>query len=117
MSLTDQVFTQALLLSGGLGARQEAMLRLLCGASVSSLKARLRVGMSPEDCKADFVGAASLYALAALSETDDLQGIESFTAGDVTVRRSGGTAARCLRTQAGLMMEPYVRDAFSFLGV
>lgn len=117
MSLTDQIFAQALLLCGSIDARQEALLQLLCSAAASSLTARLREGITPEDCSADFVGAASLFALAAMSESDDMAQIESFTAGDVTVRRSGGTGAQCLRNQARLMIAPYVRDGFSFLGV
>lgn len=117
MTLTEQIYAQALVLCGGLDERQDALLRLLCRAAVASLTARLRPGLTPGDCQGDFVGAASLYALAALSEADGTEGIESFTAGDVTVRRSGGTGARCLRSQAELMMAPWLRDGFAFLGV
>ena len=66
MTLTEQVFAQAALLAGELDGRQTNLLRLLCGASASSLTARLREGLTPEDCKADFIAAASLLALAQL---------------------------------------------------
>ena len=83
-----------------------------------SLQAKLREGITPEDCKADFVAAASLYALAAMTEMDkDLQ-VEQFTAGDLTLRRKGTDAAsNCLRNQAQLMIAPYLKDHISFLGV
>ena len=67
MTLTEQVFAQAALLAGELDGRQTNLLRLLCGASASSLTARLREGLTPEDCKADFIAAASLLALAQLN--------------------------------------------------
>ena len=118
MSLTEQVYAQALLLAGGLEARFEVLLKLLCRSAVVSLEARLREGLTAEDCKAAFVAAASLYALAALSEAGDTDQPEQFTAGDVTVRRKdSGAAANCLRYQAELMITPYLKDRFSFRGV
>ena len=118
MNLTEQIFAQSVLLAGDLDEKQEALLRLLCGAAAGALKARLRKGISPQDCKADFVAAASLYALAALSEADGLAGIESFSAGDLTVHKGKTTAASaCLRRQADLMISPYCMDSFSFRGV
>ena len=66
--------------------------------------------------RADFVSAGSLLALAALSESDT--GPERFTAGELTIQKSGGSAAaRCLRSQAELILMPYVRDCFACLGV
>lgn len=118
MMLTEQIFAQAVLLAGALDGRQEALLRLLCGAAASGLSARLRRGITPADCKADFIAAAALYALAALSEAGDTAQVESFTAGDVTVRKGKSSAAsECLRYQAELMISPYIRDRFHFTGV
>lgn len=118
MTLTDQVYAQALLLSGGLEARQEALLKLLCRGASNSLEARLREGLTPEDCKADFVAAASLYALAALSGAKDMDQMEQITVGDLTMRRGdSNAAANCLRYQAELMIGPYLKDRFSFKGV
>ena len=38
--------------------------------------------------------------------------------GDVTIKRSGvDTASQCLHNQAALIMAPYVKDNFCFLGV
>ena len=118
MILTEQIFAQSVLLAGQMDEKQEALLRLLCGAAENTLTARLRKGIRPQDCKADFVAAASLYALAALSEADGLNSVESFTAGDLTVHKGKSSAASaCLRRQADLMISPYCGDNFSFRGV
>ena len=114
MTLTEQVFAQAALLAGELDGRQTNLLRLLCGASASSLTARLR------DCKADFIAAASLLALAQLNGVDDDTQVEEFKAGDLTVKQGSknrDAASQCLQRQAELMIAPYLKDGFSFRGV
>lgn len=116
MSLTDQIYTQALVMVGQLTAEQDALLRVLCRVAKTTLEGRLRTGLTAEDCRADFIAAGSLFALAALSESDS--GPERFTAGELTIQRgSSSAAARCLRSQAELILMPYVRDCFAFLGV
>ena len=120
MSLTEQIYAQALLLAGELEQKQMALLRVLCQGANNALASRLRDGLTPEDCKADFIAAASLYALAALGEADDQSRMEEFRAGDLTVRQSGehrDAASRCLQRQADMMILPYLKDRFSFLGV
>jgi hypothetical protein len=120
MILGEQVYAQALLLAGDLDERQARLLEVLCSAATASLTSRLRDGITPEDCKADFIAAASLYALAALGEADDQSRMEEFRAGDLTVRQSGehrDAASRCLQRQADMMILPYLKDRFSFLGV
>ena len=118
MSLKQQVYTQAVLLAGDLTEHQLAVLEALCTAGTAALTARLRDGLTPADCKADFVAAASLMALAALDGLDEDRGVAQITAGDLTIRKGSRTAAaNCLRTQADLMMAPYMKDAFSFRGV
>ena len=108
MTLTDQVYAQAVMLSGA-EQESEALLQLLCRSAVAGLKHQLRDGIRVEDCRADFVAAASLYALAALSEADEMKNLEQMQIGDVTVKRgSGSAAARCLRKQAQIIMFPFV---------
>lgn len=116
--LAEQVYSQAVLLAGGIEPGQEEMLKTLCRGAVGSLRARLRAGFTPEDCLADFMSAAALYALAALTEVGDQKPMDYIRAGDVTLRpRSRDTAANCLRNQAELMIFPYLQDRFSFRGV
>lgn len=118
MSLTEQIFAQALLLAGKLDGRQESLLMVLCTAAQRGLEQRLREGLTAEDCRSDFICGASLMALAALAETDEMGAGASFSVGDLTVKKSDSvSAANCLRRQAELVMMPYLRDAFAFMGV
>lgn len=118
MTLTEQIYAQALLLAGQLEQKQTELLKVLCQGANSSLTNRLREGLTPYDCKADFVAAASLIALSALSDADEDAAVEMFQAGDLSIRRKGNDAAsNCLRNQAQLMIAPYLKDGFTFLGV
>jgi len=120
MMLQAQVYAQALLLAGELDQRQTQLLQVLCSAAASSLASRLRDGITPEDCKADFIAAASLYALASLGDAEETVQVEEFKAGDLTVRKGGtvrDAASRCLERQAEMMILPYLKDRFSFMGV
>ena len=115
MMLADQVFAQACLLADALEEREQQLLRLLSRAAVNNLSARLREGLTPEDLKADFIAAASLFALASMS---NMTGVEEMKLADVTVKhKSGDTASKCLYNQAALIIAPYVKDGFCFLGV
>ena len=120
MTLSEQVFAQAALLAGELDERQTEFLRLLCAATTVSLSTRLRDGLTADDCKADFIAAASLLALADLNGVDDTAKIEEFRAGDLTVKQGSGSrdaASRCLKHQAELVIAPYMKDGFSFRGI
>ena len=118
MTLTEQVYAQALLLAGDLSDRQSRILEALCAASTTSLASRLREGLNPEDCKADFVASASLLSLAAMNGMEEDAAVEQITAGDLSIKKgSRDAAANCLRAQAELMITPYLRDRFSFRGV
>lgn len=120
MSLTDQVLAQSLLLAGELTQRQTNVLGALCTAVTTSLQTRLREGLTADDCKADFIAAASLLSLAAMSSLDGEETAEQITVADFSVRSSknySDAAANCLRAQAELMIAPYLKDRFSFRGV
>ena len=84
------------------------------------MTARLRDGLRPEDCKADFIVAASLMALAALASVSEEVPVEQISAGDFTIRKgavSHDAASNCLRNQAEMMISPYLKDRFSFRGI
>ena len=120
MKLTDQVLAQALLLAGPLEERQQLVLGALCHSAASSLKSRLRDGLTAEDCKADFVAAASLLALAALASVSEEAPVEQIAVGDFSIRKGALThdaASHSLKAQAELMIAPYLKDSFAFLGV
>ena len=120
MTLKEQVFAQAVLLTGELDGRETELLKVLCAGSTNSLAARLKEGLTPEDCKADFIAAASLYALAGLGSVDADASVQEFRAGDLTVRQGSASqdaASRCLQRQADMMIAPYLKDHFAFMGV
>lgn len=117
MTLNEQIYAQALLLAGDLDTQQSKLLETMCGVSAASLDARLRDGITAEDCKAAYLAAAALLALAALSELDLRSNPEQFSVGDFSVKTGSNAAAACLRRQAEMMIAPYLRDAFSFRGV
>ena len=118
MTLTQQICAQARVLIRDMGSENQALLEVLCRSAEVQLTQKLREGIIPEDCKADFVASASLYALAALTDMENSNRPEQFTAGDITLRRtSSNVGANCLRYQAEMIMQPYVKDRFSFMGV
>lgn len=115
MTLTEQVYAQACLLADTLDEKEQQLLQILCRAAVNNLTARLRDGLTPEDLKADFIAAASLFAIASLSGAKD---VGEMKLGDVTIKRSGAdTASKCLQNQAALIIAPYLKDGFCFRGV
>ncbi len=115
MTLIQQTYTQAVLISGLDDPKQGQLLQLFCRGAVNDLAKKLRPGMTPDDCRADLVAAGALYALAALSEWEGGDQPEQLKLGDLTVKpKKGNTAAQCLRTQAGLIIAPYVQDKFAF---
>lgn len=120
MMTVQQILEAASVLAGELPPQQEHMLEALCGASLSSLSARLREEVTPEDCGETFVTAAALMSLASLVNCVDEMTTEQITAGDFTIRKgtsSRENAARSLKEQAEGMMVPYLKDRFSFQGV
>lgn len=118
MTLTERVYTHARIMAHDLPEENQALLEAVCRAATADLKNRLRSGVEPEDCLEDFVTAAGMYAMAAMSDVTDLGQLEQVTAGDLTLRRKEtDAAATCLRTQAAMLMAPYLEADFLFRGV
>lgn len=93
------------------------VLELLCAQAAEELTLRLRKGVTPEQCGDAFPLAGAWLALAGLSAAGD--GVERFTAGDLTIQhREGGARETAYRLQAEQVIRPYVRDdGFVFRGV
>ena len=109
---------EVLHLAAALGRREETEeLSLLCAAAVEELKGLLRDGVSMEDCGGAFPLAAAWMALAGAQAAGNE--VESFTAGEVSIRRrDGGERGKALRLQAMQVMRPWLRDeGFVFRGV
>ena len=119
--MTERIFTLAKAL-GHVGAEDEETLRQLCELAAEELRGRLRRGVTEADCEPAFRIGAAWLALAGLCAGGAAEGVESFTAGNLTIRQGGGKVPleRCagLRRQAEQVMGPYLEDGrFSFRGV
>ena len=120
MSLLEQIQAHAQLMCGNISPMQTQLLKTLCQVAASYLESRLRDGLTPEDCKADFIAAASLLALAGLNSYRAEDFSEQVTVADFSMKTTSGykdVAANCLKTQAELMIAPYLKDRFAFMGV
>ena len=118
MTLTEQIYTHARVLVRDAQDENKQLLEVLCRSAEVSLKAKLREGVSIEDCRADFVAAASLFALSALSAASEEKNLDEMKIGDVTLKRGGAdTASKCLYSQGELIIAPYLADRFCFRGV
>ena len=118
--MKELVFAQAQMLAGDLDAQQRALLKVLCSAATASLASRLRAGITAEQCREEFIMAASLYALADLRSAQENGQVEEFKAGDLSIKQGGTVSsdtASQLQRQAEWLMKPYLQDCFSFLGV
>ena len=119
-TLQETVLTLARAVSGA-GEQDEVLLETLCRAAEAYWRGRLRQGVTAEDCGEAFPCAAAFTAAADLAVGQD-GGIESFTAGSVSVKGVGGeNAARraeSLRRSAEERMAPFAEPGdFAFQGV
>ena len=105
--MNEEILAMAKLLSSCREDEAEA-LELLCEAAWVQLCWQLKNGLSPEECRAQFVPAAAWLAAAKLLLTRSGEsGEESFTAGDVSVRHQ---AAGEIRALAAAMEEQALRQ-------
>ena len=107
--MQEKILALALAVSGG-GEEHRALLETLCAAAETAWRARLRDGVTAEDCPDSFCCAVAFTAAADLAAGQG-GGISAFTAGVVSVKGCGGAenAARAaaLRQTAERLMEPY----------
>lgn len=119
--MTDEIYELARTL-GHVSAGDEQALHALCTQAASELRGRLREDADEAEYGGAFRLAAAWLALAGLCMGSSADGVEGFTAGNLTIRKSaagdGPRRADGLRKQAEWIMGPYLRDqGFSFLGV
>ncbi|MBE6932481.1 MAG: hypothetical protein E7464_03745 [Ruminococcaceae bacterium] len=117
MTRLEDIVSTATVFAGPIDAQQRSVLERLCAAADAAMLQRLREDLSPEECYDSFVCACAWLSLARLGSVQEAAGVESFTAGSISVQHSGG-ASNCLAMQAEVMMAPYLKDAgFHFQGV
>lgn len=95
--------------------KEDARLLPICTAVYESLLARLRSGVTEDECSEAFVMAGALYSLSMLKNLDDL-GLSAFDAGalKLTFRGNGGDT---LSQMAQRILSPWCDDDFAFRGV
>ena len=101
---------------------EEALLESLCHAAEAAWTARLKSGVSAEDCGETFLCAAAFTAAADFAVSRNGGGVESFTAGEISIRHSGSAEGKAqadaLRKTAERLMASYTETAaFAFKGV
>lgn len=107
---------------GRVDERDGDALEALCVQAEKELLGRLRDGLSRADCGGAFDLGAAWLVLAELCVASSAEEVESFTAGDLTIRKGDGSAAarrsRDLRREGERVMAPYLKDrTFLFRGV
>lgn len=95
---------------------QEALLRLLAQAAAEQLAGRLKKGVSPADCGEAFLLACAMVAMDGLEGATGLGRVESFTAGEVSIRTGQGGDSRTARALE--LLAPWLGETgFAFRGV
>lgn len=101
---------------------EHMLLESLCHAAETAWMARLKSGVSAEDCGEAFLCAAAFTAAADFAVGRNSEGVESFAAGEISIRHSGSAdgkaQADALRKTAERLMAPYAdAESFAFKGV
>lgn len=104
-------------------AESGRVLRSVCDSAAAELESRLRAGVKSSDIEELFVSAAGVLAISLYLELEYIpdEKIDSFTAGDLSVKLREGTKARSaatLRKRAESMLSAYLDcGGFEFTGV
>ena len=118
--MQEKIYALAAGLTGA-GEEERELLRALCAAAEQEWRLRLKAGLLPEDCGEVFACAAAFSAAADFEAGHSGGSVESFTAGEISVRTgssSGKAQAETLRKSAERLMAPYALAAdFCFRGV
>ena len=94
----------------------DALLENMCLAAKSFLEHRLREEVLPEECGKAFPMAAAAIATRAYEEGISPGGLETLTAGDLTLQTH--QEGNRLYSAAILMLQPWLKDGeFAFQGV
>jgi len=95
----------------------ESVLQMLCKTACSRLDGLLLEDVTAEDCGDDYVLAAAWLAMDWLEDMGEGANITALSAGDLTVRREGGSRGK-RKDRAMEIMAPYVKaEGFVFQGV
>lgn len=92
-------------------------LDVLCDAACQRLDGMLIDGVTAQDCAQAYLPAAAWLVMDLIQTSKGMDGVTSLSAGDMTVRREGGTDGS-LEKRAMELMGPWLKDrSFVFQGV
>lgn len=95
----------------------EELLILLCRTACGRLDGLLREDITAEDCGENYLLAAAWMVMDWLDDMGENANITALSAGDLTVRREGGSQGR-KKGRAMELMAPYLKaEGFVFRGV
>lgn len=120
MEIKQEIFEKAkLVYKEELSAADESALYEMCAAAHTELLSRLKEGVSVETIHDEFVRAAGVLGIA-LFVGLDCPSLDSFSAGNVTLKKRGDEATKktalSLRNQAELMLTGYLKDGGFYFG-
>lgn len=114
--MTEEIM--ALCLAMGADEGQRALLLPLIEAAAAGLAGRLKRGVSPADCGKAFLLAAAMAAMDGLEGAAGLDRVESFTAGEVSIRTGQGGGGDSRSARALGLLAPWLEETgFAFRGV
>lgn len=122
MDINQEIFEKAkLVYKEELPTSAESTLLEMCAAAHNELLRRLKDGVSVDTIHDEFVRAAGVLGIALFIGLD-CPSIDSFSVGNVTLKKRGDAAIRnasqSLRNQAELMLSGYLKDSgFCFRAV
>jgi len=122
LDIKQEIFEKAkLVYKEELSASAESSLNEMCAAAYSELVSRLKDDVSIDAIHDDFVRAAGVLGIAMFIGLD-CPTVDSFSAGNVTLKKRGEVATRnaseSLRNQAELMLAGFLNDGgFCFRAV
>ena len=120
MEIKQEIFEKAkLVYKEELSTSEESALNEMCAAAYSQLLSRLKDGVSVDMIHDEFTRAAGILGIA-LYIGLDCPSIDSFSAGNLTLKKRGDEAAKntalSLRNQAELMLACYLKDDGFYFG-
>ncbi len=117
--MTEEILELAMAL-GQVGEADRQRLERLCTLAEQELAARLKSGITAQDCADAFVLAAAWTALADWATGESIGAVSSFSAGDITIRSDAAASqgGDALRRRGEMALAPYLADrGFFFRGV
>lgn len=122
MNYAEEIYASALMYLSCEDEEEQSLLNTLSSAAAREMTAKLRDGVLPEDCREEFImGSACLACAMFLTCRPQNGAVESFSAGEISVKHSGASVAeqvRNYREMADIFMLGLVKDpGFDFRSV